>query len=132
MPLQPSISQNFSEGPLSPPDLIEDTSSSGVDEGEVPDTTIRLIGGGGQAGTSQSLVEEPLSLEEPPQDPQPEAVKESEVIPVADTEVETKKDKKTHKRSKSSIALKRISQLGGLRKKDSKSSMKEAVSPSLT
>lgn len=131
-PMEPSLSQIITDGlSSSPPNLIVDTSSSGIDEDEAPSTTIRLIGGGGQAGISQGPIE--LSQEE--EDPQPHGANDNElvlVVPVTSAEAGSKKDDKVHKKSKSSLALKRISQLGGLRKKDSTSSMKEVVSPSTT
>jgi hypothetical protein len=130
-PLEPSLSQIITDSlSSSPPNLIVDASSSGIDEDEVPNTTIRLIGGGGQAGISQGPTE--LLQEE---DPQPHVANDSELVPmVPATPVDagTKKGDKVHKKSKSNLALKRISQLGGLRKKDSASSMKEVVSPSTT
>jgi len=125
-PLEPSPSQITDGLPSSPPNLIMDTSSD-IDGVELPVTTIRLIGGGGLAGTSQGPIE--LSQEE---DPQPYVTNDSELVhevPVTPADAGTKKN---DKKSKSSLALKRISQLGGLRKKDSTSSMKEVVSPSTT
>lgn len=131
-PLEPSLSQTITDGlSSSPPNLIVDISSSGIDEDEAPNTTIRLIGGGGQVGVSPGPIE-PSQEEE---DPQSHAADDSEwvpVVPVTSADAGTKKDGKVHKKSKSSLALKRISQLGGLRKKGSTSSMKEAVLPSST
>ena len=129
-PLEPSPSQITDGLSSSPPNLIMDA-SSGIDGDEVPLTTIRLIGGGGQAGTSQGPIE--LSQEE--EDPQLYVTNDSELVhevAVTSADVGTKNNDKVQKKSKSSLALKRISQLGGLRKKDSTSSMKEVVSPSTT
>lgn len=131
-PLEPSLSQIITDSlSSSPPNLIVDTSSPSIDEDEAPNTTIRLIGGGGQAGISQG----PAELLQEEEDPQPHVANDSELVPMVPAtpaDIGTKKGDKVHKKSKSSLALKRISQLGGLRKKDSASSMKEVVSPSST
>ncbi len=96
------------------------------DDDAIPDTTIRLVGGGGLAGISIPVTEEPATMEIP-----------ELAAPIADTDAASinslasteagKKGEKGHKKSKSSLALKRISQLSGLRKADSISSTKDIV-----
>lgn len=125
IPSSSSFPDLLADGPL---EILETPTQNKTDptglpdreEDATPDTTIRLVGGGGLAGISIPVTEEPATIEIP-----------EPVAPVADTDTisikslastETgKKDEKVHKKSKSSLALKRISQLGGLRKADSTS-----------
>ncbi|KAF9484878.1 hypothetical protein BDN70DRAFT_871855 [Pholiota conissans] len=135
---QPIVADLLADEPLEilsnatqPP---EDTSSSAFVLGDdtIPDTTIRLIGGGGQAGIASPAPEE-LEESAQPAEPAVAAVgQDSDVASVTSSAAEAGKmgGEKTHKKSKSSLALKRLSQLGGLRKKsDSISSAKEVVPP---
>lgn len=87
-----------------------------------PDTTIRLVGGGGQVG---SALEEAASQPEP----ETEAVLDSDVQSVtsATSSDASKPGEKKHKKSKSSLALKRLSQFASKRS-DSTSSVKDTAS----
>lgn len=105
------------------PPLELDTSS---DDLKV-DTTIRLVGGGGQTGVAENPVIS--SLEEEGQPPT-EVVKDAQVATINSSEAGSKSNEKSHKKSKSSlVSLKKIGQLGRTIKRDSVSSVKEMISP---
>ncbi|PFH52469.1 hypothetical protein AMATHDRAFT_173557 [Amanita thiersii Skay4041] len=85
-----------------------------------PDTTIRLVGGGGITGASVT----PSSPEEESQ--LQEETRVATPPPVAAPQA--KKESKTHKKTKSGLAnLKKLGQFGHMRKRDSVSSAKEDV-----
>lgn len=152
-PLEPAPEPLASTSSLPPivPDLLADepleTLSSmpevdnaayvvGLEEDEpIPDTTIRLVGGGGQAGIASPTSVEPEEPE-PAQPVEPVVAaavsQDSDVASVNSVTSSSETGKKGHKKSKSSLALKRLSQLGGKRKKsDSVSSAKEVAPPSV-
>lgn len=94
-----------------------------ADEHFDPNTTIRLVGGGGVSGIVSGIeTEEPQSNDvEKDNDAASIASATSESVP---------KGGKTHKKTKSGLAgLKKLGNLGGLRKKDSNSSLKGTVTP---
>ncbi|KAL1746090.1 hypothetical protein HDZ31DRAFT_34987 [Schizophyllum fasciatum] len=118
-PITPSVSsssptavtptQSLPDGPAAAP------GSSSTDETaeEVePDTTIRLVGGGGAAGTV-----EPEAAEEQPEDDTPAADVDSAPVAAAPGP-----DAKSHKKSKSSLAS--LKKLGNMGKRASVSSVK--------
>ncbi|KAF8968404.1 hypothetical protein BDZ97DRAFT_1696836 [Flammula alnicola] len=129
-PLEQLPAQIILENSVPTPSELQMDTSSVPDEEAVPDTTIRLVGGGGEAGIASPvaiLAEEEIQPAEP-------VVKDSDAASVTSitSSEAAKQSEKTHKKSKSSLALKRLSQLGGLRKKsDSTSSVKEVVPPSI-
>ncbi|KAJ6500531.1 hypothetical protein C8R45DRAFT_863126 [Mycena sanguinolenta] len=100
------------------------------------DVTIRLIGGGGVAGAATEAEDEESAfvLEgDAHTDGEVETDVESvssQTAPIVDGE--TKKDgKKGHKKNKSSLAgLKKLGNIGGLRKKDSSANVKDATAAS--
>lgn len=119
----PLPSDPVAPGP--PEDILIDTATSTVsevaddDDAEEPKTTIRLVGGGGEAGLvndEQPQVEELVSTSEPEIDT---TVTSDATAPVG----------KGHKKTKSGLAGLKKS-LGGLRKKDSVSSVKEVIADS--
>ena len=94
-----------------------------VVEGEVdPDVTIRLVGGGGTAGIVDGVP--------PPSDEEIFATSSEPDLTDVASDPSTKMEKK-HKKTKSGLAgLKKLGHLGGLRKKDSSSSVKDTASAS--
>ncbi|GLB35451.1 putative SMI1 / KNR4 family protein [Lyophyllum shimeji] len=115
--------------PAELPDSAEtpdDASSKPVDEEEVdPNTTIRLVGGGGIVGTVQPEEEEESQLEE--------AETDADAVSVTEEASEAMSaSAKTHKKTKSGLAgLKKLGNLG--KKRDSNSSVKgTAGSPAAT
>ncbi|KDR81892.1 hypothetical protein GALMADRAFT_240172 [Galerina marginata CBS 339.88] len=131
-PMEPTPAQILSED--SSQLKLDSSAEVEVENNPEPDTTIRLVGGGGQAGIAESPVEASFVLEEAELEV-PTAPKESDAVSVesaSTSDAGNKKDVKTHKKSKSSIAsLKRFSQLGLKKMTDSASSTKGAVSPSI-
>lgn len=90
------------------------------------DTTIRLVGGGGQTGVAESPV---VSSREEQEQPPMEATKDADVATIISSEPESQQDGKSHKRSKSSLAsLKKFGQLGRTIKRDSVSTVKGMIS----
>ncbi|KAJ7261301.1 hypothetical protein B0H12DRAFT_1106181 [Mycena haematopus] len=99
------------------------------------DVTIRLVGGGGVAGAAAESEETAFVLEgdvhtDGEVDTDVESVS-SQTAPGADGVVAKKEGKKGHKKGMSSLAgLKKLGNIGGLRKKDSSASVKEAAAAS--
>jgi hypothetical protein len=92
------------------------------------ETTIRLVGGGGQVCVAEIPVASSLKEEQPPS----EATKDANVAAINPPEAEagSKPGEKSHKKSKSSLAsLKKLGQLGRSIKRDSMSSVKGLISP---
>ncbi|KAF8232286.1 hypothetical protein L208DRAFT_937837 [Tricholoma matsutake] len=81
------------------------------------DTTVRLVGGGGTAGTTPAIEEELPQTDD------------TDIASITSGS-EIKKGQKTHKKTKSSLAsLKKLGHLSGMRKRDSNNSIKVGVSP---
>ncbi|KAI0065419.1 hypothetical protein BV25DRAFT_1821820 [Artomyces pyxidatus] len=128
-PIQPSPSPSISPRPLySPPELPSETVSNphsvngdvtAVEEEEVvdPDTTIRLVGGGGTAGEVTLLDEEILDGD---------INEQADVLSIASTDSSPQPGTKSEKK-KSIPGLKKLGQFAGKRKKDSVSSLKEIL-----
>ncbi|KAI0082784.1 hypothetical protein K474DRAFT_1654951 [Panus rudis PR-1116 ss-1] len=98
---------------------------------QTPDTTVRLVGGGGISGTSGSSEDSGVLVSEPDTEAEPEAVYE---IPLAGSSETIQKEGKHEKKKSLSSNFKRFSATlgGGKRKKGSISSLKEVVSSSST
>ncbi|KAF8162866.1 hypothetical protein B0H34DRAFT_763956 [Crassisporium funariophilum] len=134
-PIEPSSSLSKSESPSSASTQPTSTTPNGIAEEESePDPStmgIRLVGGGGHHGVTSSPVALPAEEKSAPV----EVVKDSEPISVTDESASdsgNKKADKVHNKSKGSLVnLKRLSQLGGLRKKGSVSSIKDVISPTV-
>ena len=124
----PSIGKETIEpSPLEDPLLNPDTSRDNL----LVETTIRLVGGGGQAHAAEIPVASSLEEEQPPS----ESTKDADVVTISPSEVEAetkpdeKSQEKSHKKSKSSLAsLKKLGQLGRTIKRDSMSSIKSIIS----
>lgn len=119
-PIEPS--------PPAPVDPLLNSDSSRDDL--LVETTIRLVGGGGQVCVTETPVASSLKEEEPPS----EATKDVDVATIspskAEAEAESKPDGKSHKKSKSGlVSLKKLGQLGRTIKRDSMSSVKGIISP---
>ena len=123
-PIKPS--PLASEDPLINPDTSGDEL--------LVETTIRLVGGGGQVHVAEIPVASSMNEEQPPS----EATKDIDVTSINDVasispseaEVGSKSDEKMPKKSKSSLAsLKKLGQLGRTIKRDSMSSVKGIISP---
>ena len=132
--LEPSSSISSNDEIPTQQSLIADTSdfiiglSDTVEDEADPSTTIRLVGGGGTAGVA---VESPIETSHP-EDILTESTKDSDTASVTSIALDAS-GKKGHKKTKSSLAgFKKLGQLGGLRKKDSVSSMRDGTSPSAT
>ncbi|KAJ7581410.1 hypothetical protein C8J56DRAFT_866732 [Mycena floridula] len=110
--------------PIEPASMSSTASPPLVDSESVtqdPDTTIRLVGGGGLAG----LVSEEQEVVEPEEDQDSEVASLSSATSESSvTNVEG--EKKKHKKTKSGLGG--LKKLAGLRKKDSVSSVKDADS----
>lgn len=116
-PIEPSPLTSEATHPPPEPDPSSDD--------PVVDTTVRLVGGGGQAGVTESPIP-PLPEEQPPTD----AEKDADTVPIHSSETVSKPDEKSHKKSKSSLAsLKKLGQFGRTIKRDSVSSVKSIISP---
>ena len=93
------------------------------------ETTIRLVGGGGQVHVAEIPVASSLNEERPPS----EATIDADVASITPSEAEagSKPDEKLPKKSKSSslASLKKLGQLGRTIKRDSMSSVKGIISP---
>jgi hypothetical protein len=96
-----------------------------ISEDEIDvDTTVRLVGGGGIAGTAPVVEEEEATRTDDT---------DAASITSLTSESEVSKGKKKHKKTKSGLAsLKKLGHLGGLRKRDSNNSMKVAAPPAPT
>jgi len=117
-PIEPS--------PLVPEDPLINPDTSRDDL--LVETTIRLVGGGGQILVAEIPVASSLTEENPPS----EATKDVDVasINASEGEAESKPDEKLPKKSKSSLAsLKKFGELGRTIKRDSMSSIKGIISP---
>jgi hypothetical protein len=92
-----------------------------IDKDELDsDTTVRLVGGGGIAGIAPAVEEEALRTDDA----------DVASITSATSESEAQKGQKKHKKTKSGLAgLKKLGHLGGMRKRDSNTSIKVTVSP---
>ena len=115
-----TIQPSTLEDPLLDPDTSHDDL--------LVETTIRLVGGGGQSHAAEIPVASSLEEEQPPS----EATEDADVVTIGPSEVEaeSKPDGKSHKKSKSSLAsLKKLGQLGRTIKRDSMSSIKSIISP---
>lgn len=115
--VHPSLSSDTSI--LQTPASSSEPESVGVVDGDAadPNTTIRLIGGGGVAGVIGDDKEEP---EQSP-DGGADADDTASISSVVSTN-----STKTHKKTKSGLAgLKKLGKIGALRKTDSKSSIKD-------
>ena len=123
----PGVGKELIEpSPLAPDDplLNPDTSRDDL----LVETTIRLVGGGGQVCVAENPVASSLNEQQHPS----EATKDADVATISPSEVETgsKLDEKSHKKSKSSLSsLKKLGQLGRTIKRDSMSSVKGIISP---
>ncbi|PPQ67640.1 hypothetical protein CVT25_012668 [Psilocybe cyanescens] len=129
-PFEPLSSQMYpGEFAKAPSELKPDTEVEPEEEAE-PDTTIRLVGGGGQAGVvQQNLATESLPVEEVAT-PVPADSDVVSMASIVSSDIGNKKGEKKHKKSKSSLAsLKRLSQLGNKKKSDSTTNLSELVSP---
>lgn len=105
--------------PETPANVVEDAVEPVLEENVDPDTTIRLVGGGGTVGVSETPVL-------PPAEVKAEAGADSDAASVNSVTSDASVAKKTHKKAKSGLAgLKKLGQLG--RKKDSSSSVKDLV-----
>jgi hypothetical protein len=112
------VSDNVSQEGIAEPTL-------GADEAK-PDTTIRLVGGGGLVGIAPVVEEDGTRADN-------EAETDVASVASAASDSNANKGQKTHKKTKSGLAgLKKLGHLGGLRKRDSNNSMKVPVSPSLS
>jgi hypothetical protein len=132
--LEPSSSISSNDQTPTQQSLIADTSdfiiglSDTVEDESDPSTTIRLVGGGGTAGV---VVESPIETSHP-EDILTESTKDSDTASITSIALDANGNK-GHKKTKSGLAgFKKLGQLGGLRKKDSASSMRDGTPPSAT
>ncbi|KAH9484083.1 KNR4/SMI1-like protein 2 [Psilocybe cubensis] len=122
------LSEVYSEELSKASEMKLDAAEVTPEEEKELDTTIRLVGGGGQSGivNQNSIVSSPVEEVVEP-------VPDSDVVSVnsvTSPEVEAKKGEKKHKKNKSSLAnLKRLSHLGNKKKSDSTTNLNELVSP---
>ena len=123
----PGIGKELIEpSPLTPevthPPLEPDTFNDDL----MAETTIRLVGGSGQAGGAEIPVASSPIEEQPPL----EATKDPDVATINSFETGSKPNEKSHQKLKSNLAsLKKIGQLGRTIKRDSVSSLKGILSP---
>ena len=113
--------------PIEPSPLVPEDPDTSRDDLLV-ETTIRLVGGGGQVPVAEIPVASSLKEEQP----HSEAIKDVDVATITSSETEagSKPEEKLHKKSKSSLAsLKKLGQLGRTIKRDSMSSLKGIISP---
>ena len=121
--------------PIEPSPLVADDPLLNPDTSHddlLAETTIRLVGGGGQVCVAEIPVASSLNEEEQPPSEALEATKDADVAAInpSEAEAESKPDEKSHKKSKSSLAsLKKLGQLGRTIKRDSMSSIKGIISP---
>lgn len=104
-------------------DTIMQVQSTAVMRGENgpdPDSTIRLVGGGGVVGTSKAAEAEEINTDNEAD------TDNASVTPIASEPEQTKK----HKKTKSSLSsLKKLGHLGVLRKRGSSSTIKTQAAP---
>jgi hypothetical protein len=115
--------------PLAPVDPLINPDTSRDDDDLLVETTIRLVGGGGEVRVAEIPVASSLNEEQPPS----EASKDVDAVSISPSEAEagSKPDEKLPKKSKSSslASLKKLGQLGRTIKRDSMSSVKGIISP---
>jgi hypothetical protein len=87
-----------------------------------PDTTIRLVGGGGIVGTAEELPPDSVKVKADLAE-----VASIKSVTSSDSIASTKGGKHTKNKKSITSGLKKISQLGGKRKKDSSGSVKDSV-----
>ncbi|PPR06001.1 hypothetical protein CVT26_005723 [Gymnopilus dilepis] len=122
LPIQPSTDTRTTNEVAPVPAQIE---VEQVEEDAEPETTIRLVGGGGQAGVAQEPPEEEPEVSTVASPAAPESDLDL-VSTDAESAPETPTNKKGHKKSKSKsslASLKRLSQLGHRKKKSSGSTV---------
>ena len=130
-PIEPTspVTPKASDHVLAAKASVTDNSSSealqdGASPSPDPNVTIRLVGGGGIAGTSAKAP--PDLINQADDSPEPDAdsagdtdASASSVASPAPVHASSWKSGKTHQRTKSGLAgLKKLGQLGGLRKKE--------------
>lgn len=128
-PVLPDLLAGMEKEPIEPSLLAPEDPPDTSHDDLLVETTIRLVGGGGQVCVSEIPVASSLKEEE--QTPS-EATKDADVATISPSEVEagSKVNEKSHKKSKSSlVSLKKLGQLGRTIKRDSMSSVKGIISP---